>query len=114
MKNDINNYEKVDYTFQRLITSIAIASIYEPYKDSQKEFKEVLNIIIKWNINYDKTKDLSVIKLDEFKSVDKILYELDGKYLDSEGLYAEEAYEWILQLEILIQQFLKEKNVEEI
>lgn len=106
----IPTYENVSYAFERLITPITIATSFEPYRDSWEQFKVVLNIVKKWVIIYDKTKDLTKIDMKELKKVDDILYELDGKYLSTEGLYAENAYIWLGQIQILIKKTLNERD----
>lgn len=106
----IPTYENVSYAFERLITPITIATSFEPYKDSWEQFNIVLDIIKKWVIIYDKTKDLTKIDVDEIKEVECILYDLDGKYLSTEGLYAENAYIWLGQIQVLIKKALNERN----
>lgn len=106
----IPTYENVSYAFERLITPITIATSFEPYKDSWKQFNIVLDIIKKWAIIYDTTKDLTKIDVNEIKKVDDILYELDSKYLSIEGLYAENAYIWLGQIQVLIKKSLNERN----
>ncbi len=97
--------ENINYVFERLITPLAIATAFEPYKESWSSFENVLKIVTSWAIVYDQTKDLSKINLNEFKHVDDVLYHLDDKYLNKDGLYAEEAYEWLIQLSIIIKKF---------
>ena len=48
--------------------------------------------------------------MDEIKEVECILYDLDGKYLSTEGLYAENAYIWLGQIQVLIKKTLNERN----
>lgn len=102
----IPTYENVSYAFERLIIPITIATSFEPYRDSWEQFNIVLDIVKKWVIIYDTTKDLTKIDVNEIKKVDSILYELDGKYLSTEGLYAENAYIWFGQIQVLIKKAL--------
>lgn len=98
----IPNRENINYAFQRLITNLAIATKFKPYQKSWNEFSRGLDLVTKWAIIYDQTKNLTQIDLEEIKKVDDILYDLDGMYLSTEGLYAEEAYEWLLQIDVLV------------
>lgn len=109
--NAIPNKENIYYAFQRLISSLAISTIFEPYKESHEEFNEILKVVCNWAIDYDKNYDLTRISLDEVKNVSDMLFELDNKYLSKEGLYVEDAYEWILQIEILLEKSIIEKRI---
>lgn len=93
----------IEYIFQRLIFAVLESFNYEPYKSTKKEWKEVLVVVIKWLSIYINSKDLLKIDQNEFNSIKKQLFEFDSMYLSVEGLYAEEAYEWILQLEIILE-----------
>lgn len=101
-------YNNVCYIFQRLITSLSVATSFKPYKGSWKEFEEVLDIVKQWMIIYDKSKDLNSINTGEVEKIHDILYNLDSKYLACDGLYAEDAYEWILQLKIILKKERKD------
>ena len=63
-----------------------------------------------WIVNYANTKDLSLINWNEFIKVRQKLFELDSKYLPIDGCYADEAYEWSLKLQILLEKLIKERN----
>lgn len=100
--------KNIEYIFQRLIFAVIGASNYEPYKSTQSKWKEILKIIEEWLSIYINSKKLLEINLDEFKKIKQQLFEFDNEYLSTEGLYAEDAYEWILQLEIILEK-LKNK-----
>ncbi len=95
--------ENITYAFQRLITPLVIATYFKPYKESWDKFNKVLHIVVNWAIIYDDTNDLSKIDFNQFKEIRQQLFELDSLYLSADGLYAEEAYEWFLQLQILLE-----------
>ena len=102
--------DNIYYAFQRLITPLSIATKFEPYKESWNEINDILNKIIEWSIEYDKNKDLSIINQADIKSIIDELYDLDGKYLSEDGLYMEEAYEWILQLKNILNNYIDSNN----
>ena len=104
-------YKEVCYAFQRLIFSLAMATSYDEYSEDKEELNNILNTVKKWFIMYNESKNLSLVSLNELEVIEKKLYDLDGKYLSSNGLYCEEAYEWILQLQILIKK-AKEKEID--
>lgn len=99
--------ENITYVFERLITPIAVATNFTPYKKSWEQFENILKTVAKWMITYDTTKDLLQINFEEFIKVRQQLFDLDSKYLPEDGFYAEDAYEWILQLQILIEKLKK-------
>ena len=100
----INN---VEYVFQRLLLSVIESTGFQPYEKSHDEYKKIASIIIKWVIEYANTKDLLRINWDEFVYIRQQLFELDSNNLSVDGLYAEEAYEWMLQLQILLEKIKK-------
>jgi len=102
--------ENVDYAFQRLITNLVIATKFKEYQKSWQEFEEILNIVSKWAIIFDKTKILQNIDLNELKYVENKLYDLDGEYLSIDGLYAEDAYIWIGQIQVLVNKSYENKE----
>ncbi len=109
-----NTYEpiptkkNIEYAFQRLVTPIEFAIDFKPYEESKKEFEEILDTIKKWIIIYTNTNDLNQINWEQFIEIRQQLFELDSKYLPSDGFYAEDAYEWALQLQVLIEKSIKE------
>ena len=100
----INN---VEYVFQRLLLSVIESTGFQPYEKSHDEYKKIAPIIIKWVIEYANTKDLLLINWDEFVYIRQQLFKLDSNNLSVDGLYSEEAYEWILQLQILLEKIKK-------
>lgn len=100
--------KNIEYIFQRLIFAVIEASNYEPYKTTRPEWEKILEIITKWLSIYINDKNLLEINWDEFLEIKEQLFQFDSKYLSADGLYAEEAYEWILQLEIILEK-LKNK-----
>ncbi len=105
------NDREINYMFQRLITPLAIGSKFEPYKEDHSLITETLNQIIEWAISYEDERTLSFIDNTTLKKYSDILYDLDGKYLSTKGIYMEDAYIWIEQLEVLARE---EKNINEI
>jgi len=95
--------ENIEYVFQRLIFSITAASFLENYKCSKEQFNKILDIIRKWLAIYINKKSISEIDMNEFIFVRQQLFELDSKYISTDGFYAAECYEWILQLQILLE-----------
>jgi len=115
MNNNINAFtyepnptdENITYAFEQIITPIAIATNFIPYKKSWKHFEEILKKVTKWAIIYDTTKDLLKVDFEEFINIRQQLFELDSEFLPEDGLYVEKAYEWVLQLQILIEKLKK-------
>lgn len=93
-----NEKKNIDYIFQKLITSLAMAFKSVIYIDDRDEIKYICDNLIEMAIIYDETKNLQKIDFKELELLESKLYDLDGKYLSSNGLYMEEAYEWVLQL----------------
>lgn len=112
----IINYEpnltekNIEYVFQRLLFSIVSASGFELYTESMNEFDKILNIVKKWIVIYANTKDISKIDWNEFVLVRQQLFELDSRYISVDGFYAAECYEWILQLQVLLEKSFVEGN----
>lgn len=102
--------KNIDYMFQRLVTALIASTGFTLYEKSHVEFKAILEKVMNWIINYANTKDLSLINWNEFIEVRQKLFELDSKYLLKDGCYAEEAYEWTLQLQILLEKLIKERD----
>lgn len=101
--------ENIEYAFQKLILAVMESMIYKPYAEDAHEYKNILMIIFQWLTDFVNNKNLKSINYNEFKNVQQKLFELDNKYLNADGLYAEDAYEWILQLEIILSKYNKEK-----
>lgn len=104
--------KNIDYMFQRLVTPLIASTGFNLYEESHGEFKAILEKVMTWIVNYANTEDLSLINWNEFIEIRQKLFELDSKYLPQDGCYAEEAYEWSLQLQILLEKLIKERNDE--
>ena len=102
--------KQISYAFQRIITPLAIASYYEPYKDDWQEIKKVLEIVCKWEIAFEKDYKLADIYKEDLQYVDKVLYDLDGKYLSTDGIYMEDAYIWFEQIAVLYNKQISENK----
>jgi hypothetical protein len=98
----IYNTKNIEFVFQKLLFSLIESINFKEYIDSKEEFQEILEVINKWINNYVNNNEILEIDKNEFENVKKRLFELDNKYLNIDGLYAEECYDWILQLEILM------------
>lgn len=115
-KNKLINYyepkltnDNIEYVFQRLIFSIIASIVFENYTESKIKFENIFNIVKKWTYIYVNTKNLSKIDWNEFVLVRQQLFELDSKYMSVDEFYAAECYEWILQLQILLEK-IRERN----
>ena len=102
--------KNIDYAFQRLLFPVIAGTGFEPYKESRQEFTQILNTIMNWVVIYANSKDLTQIKWDEFIEIRQQLFDLDSKYLPAAGYYAEDAYEWALQFQVLLEKKIKEKD----
>lgn len=103
--------QNVFYAFQRLITALSIASKYDVYQKDSELVKRILDVVIDWAIKYEETANLECILPDEIADIKQKLYNLDGKYLSEKGLHFEEAYEWIIQLGVLIKNYNMEDDI---
>lgn len=54
-------YSNVTLVFDRLIGSLATASVFKDFKEKHNDYKEILNIILNWSAEYEEKKDLSLI-----------------------------------------------------
>ena len=102
--------EQIKYMFQRLITSLATSSNYILYKEDNETINKILKSVCTWYISYQKTKTLKFIDEEDLNKNIDILYDLDGKYLSTDGIFIEESYEWILQLNILKNKEIKKDS----
>lgn len=100
----------INYVFQKLVTSIIASTGFDLYEESHQEFKQILNTVMKWIVDYVNTENLNSIDFNEFIIIRQQLFELDSKYLPIDGRYAEEAYEWALQLQVLLEKSYKERR----
>ena len=82
------NYSKreVEIAFARLIGPLATVTGIESYKEAHEEYKELLDIIIKWSADYMITRKLSLIHHKELLDVYNRLEDLRGKWLFDDNL----------------------------
>jgi len=95
--------KNIEVVFQKLIFSLASASGYKEYEKSHQDLKHILDVVINWIIIYSNTKDLNQINKRVIINIKQRLFELDGEYLLKDEWYIQQAYEWLLQLELLIE-----------
>jgi len=96
------NDKQIKYLFQRLITAVCLANHYDLYEEDHSPIEEILSVICSWFNKYLKEKSLKFIEESQIDKYEDVLYELDGKYLSVDGLFIEDAYEWLLQLKNMI------------
>ena len=96
----IPSEENINYAFEKLIMPLTASTGYKYYEDVHNDFQEILKIVSNWLIIYVNTLNLNNINIEEFNDVKTKLFELYEKNLG--GYYIQDAYEWILQLELLI------------
>ena len=79
IKYNANNpsYLNVTLAFDRLIGSLATASVFKDFEKKHNNYKEILNIIIKWSAEYEEKKDLSLINHVELLDVYYKIQELN-------------------------------------
>ncbi len=94
--------ENIEYVFQKIVVSLIFSKGFNKYSESAKDFEKLLNTVISWLEIYSNSKKLKHIQFNDFKNVKDILFNLDEKYMLVEEWYAQQAYEWLLQLEVLI------------
>jgi hypothetical protein len=71
----------VDIAFARLIGPLATITFLDSYKDSHKEYRALLNIILKWSAEYVIKRDLSFIRHVKLLDVYYRLDDLKDKWL---------------------------------
>lgn len=94
--------ENIEYVFQRILVSLILSKGYIPYQKHHQQFKDTLNIIMSWIEIYSNTKNLTHIDQNLYQKTEDLLSEIDQKYILENQWYAQQSYEWFLQLGILI------------
>ena len=103
IKYNSNNpsYSNVTLEFDRFIGSLATASVFKDFEKKHNNYKEILNIIIKWSAEYEEKKDLSLINhvelLDVYYKIQELNIDLITKF-QSELSDKIEIWYWNLML----------------
>lgn len=91
----LNSYN-VHRTFNNLIGPISTAILLDHYKESHKEYKEILSVILKWAADYEIYQDLSRIDHIELLDIYNKLFDFNADYIVTEdGSLAEEIDIWM-------------------
>lgn len=102
-KNDSHVRGEIDIAFARLIGPLAIMNELKSYESSKEEIHNILNIIIKWGVEFQSSQNLFFINDDEILNIYNRLDALKDKFLfdDNLGLESElsdEVVIWIYEL----------------
>lgn len=104
--------ENIKFVFQKLIFDLVCGANFETYLGSKREIENILSIVTEWLAKFINTKSLSHIKYDDLLSLNERIYQLDDKYLSADGLYMEDAYEWIVQLQVIYEMVIEKTNAQ--
>lgn len=122
-----NNYKKKQYddtepiyaniheTFIKLIGYIVYILKFDSYKESYKEYSDILATITMWAVNYEKSRDLSFISSNELNEIYKRIENLQTKYICNENMGSESEFSdyvvnWMWHLMVLNKNFIKKNS----
>lgn len=108
-----NNYGNISNLFVRLIGYINLILQFESYKENYSDYRETLNLINKWAVQYEKQRNLKFIKNDELIAIYEKADELQTKYICNDKMGSESEFsDYVLNLLCDLRVVYK-KNMEE-
>lgn len=94
-----NNYGNISNLFVRLIGYINLILQFESYKENYSNYREILNFINKWAVQYEKQRNLKFIKNDELIAIYEKADELQTKYICNDKMGSESEFsDYVLNL----------------
>ena len=94
-----NNYGNISNLFVRLIGYLNLILQFESYKESHSEYREILNYINKWAIQYEKQRNLNFIENNDLVAIYEKSDELQTKYICNEKIESESEFsDFVLNL----------------
>ena len=86
--------KELEKAFEKLLYNLSIAIYYQPYSADKSEYMEMLNLIAKQKIIYDKHKDFNILSTNILNDVHFKSLPLLEKYAIEDGNYAEQIEIW--------------------
>lgn len=94
-----NNYANISNLFVRLIGYINLILHFESYKESYSEYREILNYINNWAVQYEKKRNLNFIDNNDLVTIYEKSDELQTKYICNEKMESESEFsDYVLNL----------------
>ena len=94
-----NNYGNISNLFVRLIGYINLILQFESYRENYSDYREILNFINKWAVQYEKQRNLKFIKNDELIAIYEKADELQTKYICNDKMGSESEFsDYVLNL----------------
>ena len=76
-----NSYGNISNIFVRLIGYLNLILQYESYQEDYSQYKQILNIITNWALQYEKNRNLNFINNDDLVNIYETSDNLQTKYI---------------------------------
>ena len=107
-----NNYGNNSNLFVRLIGYLNLILQFDTYQDNYKDYKEILDYINKWAIQYEKERNLNFINSNDLINIYEKADELQTKYICNEKMGSESEFsDFVLNL-LWDLRIIYKKNIE--
>ena len=94
-----NNYGNISNLFVRLIGYINLILQFESYRENYSDYREILNFINKWAVQYEKQRNLKFINTDELVAIYEKADVLQTKYICNDKMGSESEFsDYVLNL----------------
>ena len=94
-----NNYGNISNLFVRLIGYINLILQFESYRENYSDYREILNFINKWAVQYEKQRNLKFINNDELVAIYEKADVLKTKYICNDKMGSESEFsDYVLNL----------------
>lgn len=118
MKKDIEKqttYENIKECFFYIIGYINMILQYQSYNESFDEYRNILLIVTKWMINYEESRDISLINHVELLEIYKKLDNLQTKYtcnvnMGKESELSDYVLNWMWDLMYLRKSYIENRG----
>lgn len=89
-----NNYGNISNLFVRLIGYINLILQFESYKENYSDYREILNFINKWTVQYEKQRNLKFIDNNDLVAIYEKSDKLQTKYICNEKVDSESEFSY--------------------
>ena len=112
--NDQNpSYYNIRLTFDKIIGNLATATLYKPFNEKQKEYKNILPTIIKWSADYELKRNLAFINHEKLLELYNKLVDLNDEIgYEVETEIAEQLVYWYWNLMVRRKSQIEKKRGE--
>ncbi len=112
--NDQNpSYYNIRLTFDKIIGNLATATLYKPFNEKQKEYKNILPTVIKWSAEYELKRNLAFINHEKLLELYNKLVDLNDEIgYEVETEIAEQLVYWYWNLMVLRKSQIEKKRGE--